>query len=84
MKTMASIIWILAAAVAMRASGETSSDDELKREILLFMRPIECVEMVRGARSGAKLCFFDQWISVDEERQSIGCLRERFKEGVCR
>ena len=45
---MASIIWILAAAVAMRASGETSSDDELKREILLFMRPIECVEMVRG------------------------------------
>lgn len=48
MKTMASIIWILAAAVAMRASGKTSSDDELKREILLFMRPIECVEMVRG------------------------------------
>ena len=23
-------------------------------------------------------------ISVDEERQSIRCLRERFKEGVCR
>lgn len=48
MKAMASIILVLAAVVAMRACGEMSSDEALKDEILLFMRPIECVEMVRG------------------------------------
>lgn len=48
MKTITQIIFLLAIAVAMHADGETISDEVLKDEILLFMRPIECVEMVRG------------------------------------
>ena len=48
MKTMASILLSLAAAMAMRAAAETCSDAVLKDEILRFLRPIECVEMVRG------------------------------------
>ena len=48
MKTKTSIFLLLATVATMRAIGETCSDDALKDEILLFMRPVECVKMVRG------------------------------------
>ena len=48
MKTMPLTLLLLAAVMAMRIRGESSSDDALKEEILRFMRPIECVQMIRG------------------------------------
>ncbi len=48
MKTMPLTLLLLAAVMAMRIRGESSSGDALKEEILRFMRPIECVQMIRG------------------------------------
>ena len=51
MKTMMSTLLSLAAATSMQAIGATVSDETLKDEILRFMRPVECVEMIRGQPS---------------------------------
>ena len=51
MKTMMSTLLSLAAATSMQAIGATVSDETLKDEILRFMRPVECVEKIRGQPS---------------------------------
>ena len=48
MKTMMSILLSLVATMSLQAIGETVSDETLKDEIRRFLRPVECVEMIRG------------------------------------
>ena len=48
MKTMVSILLSLVATMSLQAIGETVSDETLKDEIRRFLRPVECVEMIRG------------------------------------
>ena len=48
MKTMMSILLSLVATMSLQAIGETVSNETLKDEIRRFLRPVECVEMIRG------------------------------------
>ena len=48
MKTMMSILLSLVATMSLQAIGETVSDETLTDEIRRFLRPVECVEMIRG------------------------------------
>ena len=45
---MMSILLSLVATMSLQAIGETLSDETLKDEIRRFLRPVECVEMIRG------------------------------------
>lgn len=45
---MMSILLSLVATMSLQAIGETVSDETLKDEIRRFLRPVECVEMIRG------------------------------------
>ena len=45
---MMSILLSLVATMSLQAIGETVSDETLKDESRRFLRPVECVEMIRG------------------------------------